>query len=557
MTIAVTKELPPDNLAIKVTAPSGYQNRWAEDEKLPENILSDIEISDEMPGGCKDMQGTLARNPQDTWGDLVPYSDLLVYQPGFEKIWHGFLDKTPDVSGDQMSISPSGIGWQSVLEDNQAVQIIFIDRDLSRWHDPSLQQRLNEIAASNVRYESPEVGGQGVGAAGPGIVFGFSTFGASQVEEGQVWYGDGTIDIDTIRFDFKNLNPTASPEGNVEWHAYPFASRADPYVAGVSGNDMHNTTFPEQAFGNNGPGIKYIGLNIYYGGGFAGEANASFGFLNIRVFGRHGIFTKGTWPLEGFTSNQLLLYLINNFAQPLTTKEELLDEDGFIIPHAAYPEPTSVATIAKDVTKYGLYDWFVYFNKQFQYRKPGSYGKFWKAYVGSSNLNELGEDSQRLWRSVVVQYTDVDGSTKSVGPPGSQANVESASLEVTDPDHPAVQANRTRRDILDLQGIGTPASAIAVGKRFLEEAALINRSGSATLSGYVMDDKGVFYPAACVKSGDWISFMDAADTSYRKIINKTYRHSERSSEIDLDAPASGLEALLERLQVGLIALGVS
>ena len=81
---------------------------------------------------------------------------------------------------------------------------------------------------------------------------------------------------------------------------------------------------------------------------------------------------------------------------------------------------------------------------------------------------------------------------------------------ITDPQHPAVLAGRTRRDTLDI-GLADAATAIAVGKRFLEEANLLDRSGSATLKGYVLDIYNNLRPVAQVKSGDWISFVDASD----------------------------------------------
>lgn len=273
--------------------------------------------------------------------------------------------------------------------------------------------------------------------------------------------------------------------------------------------------------------------------------------------GRHGLLLKGTWPNVGYTDKQILEYAIPQVAAPLEVDSESIEDSEYIIPQAWYTEGTA-ADMVRDVTKYSSWmDWFVYDGLKFEYRKPGTYGKFWKAYVGDSNLNSLGEDSSRLWESVVVSYTDADGSTRTVGPPGSGAGYETPELKLSDTDHPAVRAELTRRDILDLRGLGTPATAITVGKRFLEEANLLSRSGSATLSGYVLDAYGVFWPAACVKSGDWISFVDSSDPSYRKIVGKNYTHDSRAAEIDVDAPPQGLEALLERLQADLIPLGVA
>jgi hypothetical protein len=192
----------------------------------------------------------------------------------------------------------------------------------------------------------------------------------------------------------------------------------------------------------------------------------------------------------------------------------------------------------------------------FERRVPGSYGQRWKVYLEEADLQSMGQDSERLWESVVVRYADVDGTSRTVGPPGSGADVEDSRLQIIDPDHPAVRAGLTRRDLLDMQGLGTPSSAIEVGSRFLEEANLLDRSGQITLSGWVMDHRGHFWPASRVRSGDLVSIVNAHDTSYRKIVRKTYTHSNRSAVCDLDAPPEALDALLERLQVVRIPIGV-
>jgi hypothetical protein len=72
----------------------------------------------------------------------------------------------------------------------------------------------------------------------------------------------------------------------------------------------------------------------------------------------------------------------------------------------------------------------------------------------------------------------------------------------------------------------------------------------------VRDDRGIPHPAWRVRAGDQIAFTDAADTSYRRIVRADYDHASRTCSVDLDAPPEGLDALLERLGVVLIPLGL-
>jgi hypothetical protein len=69
--------------------------------------------------------------------------------------------------------------------------------------------------------------------------------------------------------------------------------------------------------------------------------------------------------------------------------------------------------------------------------------------------------------------------------------------------------------------------------------------------GYITDDKGITHPASAVRAGDQIAFVDAADTSYRRIVHTSFDYDSRTNSLDLDSPPEGMDALLERLGVSL------
>lgn len=558
MGVAVRQSYPPDKIAIEIKTPDGQRVRLAGDEPRVENVASDVEIASEMPGGYKSLQFALGRSPQIDWSDLAPYSEVKAYLPGGTSVFEGYLDQTPDITGIlNRSVNPSIVGYQAILDDNEAAQIGIIDGDISKWGEPSVQRRANSITGGYPLVAEVAAGFQDKGSTPPGIMFDFRNVSnrEGQNECGEQCYYGG-VDIGEILAGFVNVGNVSS--GNSSWDDILRLGKDDIISTYVNGTDLNATTTAVTTLKAPGSGYKYaFVISGWVLGSGSGQMTDVHLWTTPKVIGRHGMAYKGTWPKIGYTAKQILEYIILNFASPLTFDPNFIDDDEFVIPQAWYGDPGPPSAAVKDVVKYSLYDWFVYNKKRFEFRKPGTYGKFWKAYVAPSNLNEVGIDAQRVWSSVVVTYNDVDGTTRTVGPPGSGCNTESGLLEVNDPDHPAVRAGRTRRAVLDLRGIGTPETAIAVGIRFLEEAALLNRSGSATLGGYVMDQYGVFWPASMVKAGDWISFVDSSDKGYRKIVNVNYRHKDRNAEVDLDAPATGLEALLERLQVGLISLGVA
>lgn len=552
--IAITREYPPDKVAIRIKSPNGYSNRWAEDESKAENVLSDIELEDEMPGGDKSMGGILARDPQLKWQEMEAYADIYAYQPGVKKCWEGSLDKAPAVSGDQMSLAPAALGYQAELEDDRASAIGFISTDLSKLEDSSMQRHINLLEGQF----SPSAAGvlsgfQDSGTTAAGILFDFrqvlNKVGGPKPGAEQIWNPEGAL-IGKVMYDF--IGDATSP-----WLSNIGIDRDDLDLSHLARGEPNGTTALQQTISTS-IGGKYLFIMDYYNAAITTEFQMTnrHWFVNIHVFGTHGLSVSGSWPNIGLKMKQMIEYLINELTT-LEARPEDVDDDEFLINNAWYGSRGPTSEIVQDLTKYSYYDWFVRRGKRFHVKKPGTYGNFWKSYVRESELDELGLDSQALWDEIVVSYQDANGRTIYAGPPGSGCDIESELLTVTDPDSPGRRAGRKRRDLIQLKGVGTPATAIEVGKRFLEEANLLNHAGSATLTGYVLDHNGVMWPAACVKSGDWISFVDASDRSYRKIVNRKYVHNNRGSEIQIDAPPSGMEQLLERLQAEMISLGVS
>jgi hypothetical protein len=553
--VAVTREYPPDRLAVRIDAPNGYSNRWAEDEHLAQNVLSNIELEDEMPGGDKSLSGVLARDPRFNWQEMEAYAEMRCYNPLMD-VFEGFMDKAPDVSGDQMSITPAALGYQAILEDDRGEAIGFIDRDLQKWGGPSsgrIIQFAGTISADGVNIIN---GWQSAAQPNAGIIYQYDHLGKGAVG-GEMWYYGEGAPIHDFVYDYYGTGLDAA------WVDIPYLSNDDKASSIDGGPNYQGNVGP---FLGNGvhasnEAKKYALLQTWRNQGES-EINPYGGrhmWLNPTMLGPIQATSpaKGTWPNIGYSMKQMIEWMIPHKAAPLEARPGDIDDDGFLITQAWYGGRGPLSDIVHDVTKYSLYDWFVRKGKRLRVKEPGSYGNYWKTYMRESELSEVGIDSQALWNEIVVSFTDVSGRTIFVGPPGSGCDVESPLLKVTDPEHPANRAGRTRRDLLDMKGISNPAQAIEVGIRFLEEAALLNHAGSATLTGYVLDHNGVIWPAACVKSGDWISFMDAADNSYRKIVNRKYSHNTRGSEIEIDAPPSGMEQLLERLQSELISLGVS
>jgi hypothetical protein len=306
---------------------------------------------------------------------------------------------------------------------------------------------------------------------------------------------------------------------------------------------------------------RFAAMQFYYGlaGGSAGS-NTHFGaFLTfMRVYGDHLLTIRGSTPqTEGLLASDMIAYSVGKWAPMLRVTADSIQATSFIIPQAKFKDSTTVSEIVKQSTRFGLEDWAVWNDKIFylSQRNGNPLAKKWRARIGPAKLEQTGPQMDRLWESILVQYTDVDGTTRLVGPPGSNADVEDARLKDSDTANPSNALGITRRDKL-VMGTSTTAGAIEVGRRFLEEQKLVDRSGRASLVGHVEDDRGIMHAYSDIRAGDAISFIDAADQSYRRIVKVSHDYSSKTASVDLDAPPEGLQAVLERLGVVLAPLGL-
>ena len=305
---------------------------------------------------------------------------------------------------------------------------------------------------------------------------------------------------------------------------------------------------------------RYVAFSLSLSGAATTDIDRDLSVYNVAVWGNTGLSKRGTAPDDGVYASDVISHALG-WAPRLSFSSDTISTSSFVIPQLVFKEPTTVAEVISTANRYHLADWFVWEGPRpgaptFYYHARGARGRNWKARVGPSKLAETGASIENLWNGVIVRYQDVDGTTKTVGPTGSNADATSASLLDADPSNPANRAGIKRWDILDMGSVSTLAGATELGRRFLVEARQFDASGQAQIIGHVEDDRGIVHPAWQIRPGDTITFVNAADTSPRRVIKTSYSDDAKTNSIDLDAPPDALAALLERLQVVLVPLGL-
>lgn len=558
--IPSVREFPPLRVYIDVQTPAGKHFRWGADEPDPANVPAGIRFSDTMPGGFETFDCTLPRKSSRAGADLEPFSTIKALSAGGGTVWEGRLERSPRSSGDEVSVSPSAVGYQAALDDDKSAREIYIDIDLSHWGSWAAQR---QIDMNTVGYHAgqgsidvlPDVGPNGLPAISQRFERLATTAGTGPFAVHESWYDSHGIPIGLLYFSTAQFGI-----GVVDWvvAAKMFQDARGATPGAADSGDLSGS-----------PGPRYLStsqshlfalLQTAYGGTFTGDGEWRTDWRNVAVYGSHQLQGRGSDP-QGFRASDIVTHAVRRWAPQLNVSSTSVQASGYVIPHLVFLERTTASEMVKQASRFGLQDWAVWDDKTFYWHDRGVNSRHWRTRVGPAQLEETGPQIDRLWESVIVQYQDVDGSTKTVGPPGSGSDFEEADLKDLDPDNPANKAGITRRALLTMGTAGVdpftqkPGAPIQIGRRFLEEQKLLDSSGRARIIGHVESDRGVVFPYHAVRAGDTLSFVDASDPSPRRIVRTEKDQSSRTCSVDLDAPPEALQALLERLGVGITDLG--
>ncbi len=557
-------EPPPLRESWKLTTPSGRRFRWAEDEPKAENVPFNASYSSSMQGGYKDASVTLPRKPEVDYADLERGSRLEVFTCG-HRVGQYRLDRAPRASGDQIAITPQAVGYIAALEDDKSAAEIFVDRDMSGWGEPSARRIAAWTAAQvNLNAQSSLLAaGDPSGASVPALSHAWShinNFTATSPDVAESWYDSGGVELGRLTLDFVNVKGIGV--GDADWENSPYAAPDDTGSPIDQLADFNGTSSADQAF-TIAAARYFLFLRDYYTVNQNADGNWEAHWQNIAVWGRHGLTPQGSMPNEGVLASDVIAYALGKWVPGVkftTGPSGTIRPSTYVIPHLVFKDRGTAGDMYRGADAFELSDFAIWDGPDGEptayYAARGTFGRKWRARVREARLQETGPQMDRVWNGVLVRWQDVDGTTKVVGPTGSDCQITSDSLLDTDPLNPANQLGIRKWTMLDMQEVALFTDAIRAGQRFLEESSALDSSGQATIVGYVMDSGGRVFPHTHIRAGDEISFIDASDTSYRRIVNVQHERPTRSSQLDLDSPPDSLQQILARLRVSLIGAGM-
>jgi hypothetical protein len=547
--VIVVREHVPSRLTVIVRSSDGTAiGRWSQDEFSVENVFSGLRKDGDMPGGHKEFSVVLARDPRRSYPDLATFSRVELLGAGDERLWTGTIRQQPQ-DGERGTIEVKAVGDRQLLEDDE--EVIgpgFINCDLSRWTGASTTRRINLLKGNLPIQQDASVtpDAQGDAALHMEVQGGWSSPTLPMCE---AWFDAGAgVDIGSVLGDWIN------GDANTLFELY-VAFAEDDIANGFEGSgDLYAATSGHisQSAAN---ARRHALIDWHYSTTPAGVEGAQFAIdlINLKVLGDQGLALQGEWPNVGFTPKQMLPFIVDGSG--LTTRDELLEDSDFVIPHVWFSDPTTRMAKLVEVTKYDLLDWFVFNDRILQYRVPGAYGRRWRLAPGSAGPSGSGPDGQRMWDRYMVTWQDRDGTTRMAGAPGSGAPIEDARLQTTDPRNAAVAADNPRGRLIALNGPCEVEPAIRNALRIKEEDEQLDQSGELKISGHVQDDaSGAWYPSAYVQPGDWVA--DPGTSNFRKITGAPYADDQKEVACSIGAPPEGQKAIEERFNARLLEIGL-
>jgi hypothetical protein len=257
---------------------------------------------------------------------------------------------------------------------------------------------------------------------------------------------------------------------------------------------------------------------------------------------------SGRW---GISIGDALEYCITDGAPEIDIFS--IEDADYVLSHLVHTG--TVRQLIETVSAFGsvngrVPDWGIYENGFF-WGEPGSFGRTWRV-----NRNQMavtsheGVSSDEMCQGVVITYTDGAGVARSVGPPGTGADVGSALLNDSSPNNPAPPDRIKVRDA----GLTTAEGAILVGQALLAETNNPPHKGTVTITGDLEDDSGTVGHASEVRACDRVIVVNDEDPTEQDIVSTSYDHDSLTVTANVGLAPANIETLLARLAASVSGL---
>lgn len=529
-----------DRLSLSITTPDGLVHRWGPNEPDGSDVPMDLTLSTTVPGGFKDLTCSLLRdlNPRPDEG---LYYGVRAYGAGNQTAWEGRVGQLPR---DNSSLRPGAVGWSAHLLDDKSFRSLIVDRDPTRWGETSLVRKRG-LAAFGISQADIQWSTDPAAMSLPYPAQPLPAWCSSEL-----LYDGAGLPLVAVQYQGEH---TGFPAG----YTTTLAATDDDITYDVYALTFDNTL---RTVNLTTPRRRLLLIVNSNGNAVTPAAGAVTLVSEIAVYGATGIpRTTNAGQPDGFIVSDSLPVLLAAAAPLLTFTtgtDGSIQPTSFVVPHATFPDPTSLADIVAKLNAYHCWEWAVWEAKRFTFRPPDRDSKVWEASLAAgAHISKEGDSGDAVINGIVVRFTDPEGVQRIVGPPGYLgADLTDTALQDLTDLNPVNKAAIPRRwDMIELSLTTTLAAALQIGRVYLAEFLLATRRGELVLTGpQRLRGQLAAHPVWAVRAGDAVTIVDRPNEPVRRIIETTYTHASRSTTCALDNTAQKAEAILERMGAQLI-----
>jgi hypothetical protein len=465
--------------------------------------------------------------------------------------YQGRISAIPREVGDSHSVGVSFAGLMANASDREFA-MIYVDRDMAGWGEPSAQRRANLLAGNYM-----PVGGTLRNDAevnvGPVLTTEITDSWVSPyLPVSESWYDAGAgLALGKMEYSWRRAGATGTV---APWQ---WSTILSTDALGASNDATGNLV----AAGPNGGTLtattstrRFAMLQSYYGGTPAGSAGARYGleWFKVAMYGTHGLTTYTGEPGEpsGVRSGDVLRHIIDNYCPQLYARN--IAAPDYVIQHLAFKDGITPFEAMQQVNKYSLYNLAVWEDGAVDWTPFDLTGYDWQVRAGEDAAVSLqGPSTDSFYNGIVVRYDDVLTGVKNVLEPDT-------TLELSDPDpnNPWNQQGITRWAEIDLTYPHTAGGALQAGRAALADFNRAKSPGSITVNGYVRDRAGNKQPGWKVRAGDTVAVVNHPNDAPRLIHHTSWDDNAKTQTMSVDAPPSALDAQQDRVMTALKARGL-
>jgi hypothetical protein len=392
---------PPPQIIVTAIAEGGNGRAYDLTDEIEGLSWSNVN-----PGGDEICSFTLnrswfAENPE------VEKGNLLRVVSGIDVLWQGRVEEIDRSMGDAEALAVTCYGLANRLGDI-TFREIYLDADLSKWAEMSIQRRINLISESFVFSPTAAVGFQEAGVTAAGIIFDFS--GVTKIEAlkpgMELYYNGGGIDLGRLIYDFLG-------DGTTTWTEIPQLCTDDVQSSSDAPLNLNGTSVTQKEVVASVAGRKFGVLQSFYTGAFLGQMTNRHVYQNVKMLGRHGLSLKGSWPLVGLSADQIVGHIISK-ASGIVTR--LFSTFPYNIPQFVVDTPTTPKDAIPQVNEYANADYGTWgpnspfdnsTNGYFDFTEPQPSTQHWFALRADFEGDlAFHTETSSLYDTVDVSWTD-------------------------------------------------------------------------------------------------------------------------------------------------------